>query len=177
MKRLSLLFATLGLGRAIAAENPASVAELFRTPEILQVVREADKVDACLLRHINAVTLPDGRIDWKTERYEETDFTTVPAPTAKTLRDIVLNEKTYDWKATGGRRPQLYLRLRFHRGAEVIDLDFCFICHVLLVKSKGEELGHANFGPNNDLFLQAFLKVFPNDGPLRQVAREAGLPL
>src|SRR5512135_1990844 len=123
MKRIPLLFAALGLGRALASENPTNVAELFGTPDNLKVVREADKVDACLLRHINAVTLPDGRIDWKTERYDETGFTTVPAPTAATLRDLVLDEKTYDWAATGGRRPQLYLRLRFHREDEVVTLD------------------------------------------------------
>ena len=177
MKRLPLLFAAFGLGRALAAENPANVAELFGTPETLRVVREADKVDVCILRHIDAVTLPDGRVDWNTERYEETNFTTVPDSTARTFRDLVLNEKTYDWKATGGRRPQLYLRLRFHRGAEVVALDFCFVCHVLVVKNKGQELDHANFGPNTDLFLQAFLKVFPDDAPLRHVAKEAGLPL
>jgi len=176
MKRLPILFAALGLGRALAGENPTSVAELFGTPENLKVVREADKVDVCILRHIDAVTLPDGRIDWNTERYEETPFTAALEATARTLRDLVLNEKTYDWKATGGRRPSLYLRLRFHRGDEVIALDFCFLCHVLVVRSKGAELGHANFSPNGDLFLLAFLKVFPDDGPLRHVAQEAGLP-
>ena len=177
MKHISFVFAALGLSRAFAAENPANVAELFGTPESLKVVHEADRVDACILRHIEAVTLPDGRIDWKTERYEETAYSTVPDATAKAFRDLVLDEKTYDWKATGGRRPQLYLRLRFHRGDEVIALDFCFICHVLVVNRKGGEPGHANFGPNGDLFLQAFLKVFPNDEPLRHVAQEAGLPL
>jgi hypothetical protein len=176
MKRIPLLVAALGLGRALAADNPANVAELFGTPDNLKIVREADRVDACLLRHINAVTLPDGRIDWKTERYEETAFTPVPAATAQNLRNLVLNEQTYDWKATGGRRPQLYLRLHFHRGDEVVALDFCFVCHVLVVQSKGAELGHANFSPNGDLFLQAFRKIFPADGPLRQVAQEAGLP-
>lgn len=172
-----LLFPVLCLGSAIAAENPTRVAELFGTPENLQLVREADKVDICILRHIEPAVLANGRIDWNSERYEETAFITVPAPTATALRDLVLSEKTYDWKATGGRRPQLYLRLRFHRGDEVIALDFCFICHVLVVRSKGEELDHANFRPNGDLFLQAFLKVLPYDAPLQHVAKEAGLPL
>jgi hypothetical protein len=88
----------------------------------------------------------------------------------------MLDGKTYDWNAHGGRRPQLYLRLRFHRGDDFLTCDFCFLCHVVLVSHQGAELGHANFSPNSDLFLQAFLKVFPDDGPLRQVAKEAGLP-
>lgn len=167
----SLLFSSL-----VAAENPANVAELFATSENLKAVREADKVDVCILRHIEAKALPNGRIDWNSERYEETAFTTVPAPTATALRDLVLNKKTYDWKATGGRRPQLYLRLRFHRGGEIVAVDFCFACHVLLVTRKGMELGHANFSPNGDLFLRAFLKIFPDDVPLRHFAQEAGLP-
>ena len=172
---LFLLFGLL-LRSASAAENPASVAELFVTPENRRVVREADQVDACILKHIEATVLANGRIDWNTERCEETAFTPASAATASALRDLVLNEKTYDWKATGGRRPQLYLRLRFHRGDEVVALDFCFICHVLVVKSKGQELGHANFGPNGDLFLRVFLKIFPDDAPLRHAAQEAGLP-
>ena len=176
MKRLPLLFAAFGVGRALAGEYPANVSELFVTPENLRVVRGADRVDACLLRHIDAVTLPDGRIDWKTERYEETAFTPVPAAAAENLRALVLDGKSYDWKAAGGRRAQWYLRLRFHRGGEVVALDFCFLCRVLVVHHQGAELGRANFSPNNDLFLQAFLQVFPDDGPLRRVAREAGLP-
>ncbi len=52
-----------------------------------------------------------------------------------------------------------------------------FACHVLLVTRQGAELGHANFGPNGDLFLRAFLKVFPDDATLRHLAKEAGLPL
>ncbi len=167
-----LLFAATG-----AAEAPASVAELFATPENLQIVRRADNVDACILRHIEPVVRADGSVDRSTERYEETAFVPVPAATATVLRDLLLNENTYDWKAgSGGHRPQFYLRLRFHRGEEVVAVDFCFICHVLSVTRNNTELGHANFGRNGDLFLQAFLKVFPDDGPLKQVAREAGLP-
>jgi hypothetical protein len=178
MKRLiPVLFFAFCFGSVLAAEGPASVAELFVTPENLRVVREADKVDVCILNHIAPTVLANGRIDWDSERYEDTAFTPVPAATATTLRDLVLDEKTYDWKATGGRRPQLYLRLRFHRGAEVVALDFCFVCHVLLAHRNGTELGHANFLPNSDLFLQTFLKVFPDDAPLKHVAREAGLPL
>ena len=170
-----VLFA-LWFTAACATDGPASVAELFVTPENIRLVRKADKVDVCILRHIEARVLPNGRIDWNTERYEETAFTPVPEPTAAELRDLVLNEKSYAWKATGGRRPQLYLRLRFHRGDEVVALDFCFSCHVLVVKSKGQELGHANFRPNGDLFRRAFLKIFPDDAPLRHAAQEAGLP-
>ncbi len=177
MKRLTPAFLSASLaGLSAANANPVTIAGLFGSPENVGIVREADLVDVCILRHVAAQVLPDGRVDWKTERYEETAFTPVPAPTATELRDLVLNEKTYDWKATGGRRPQLYLRLRFHRGEEIVALDFCFVCHVLVVQSKGGELGHANFRPNGDLFLRAFLKIFPDDAPLKQVAREAGLP-
>jgi hypothetical protein len=178
MNRLAIFFlSALWLSSAAAAEAPASVAELFVTPENVKLVREADRVDVCILRHIEPTTRADGSIDWNSERYEETAFTPVPAATAKTFRDLVLNEKTYDWKAgSGGHRPQFYLRLRFHHGADIIAVDFCFMCHVLSVTRNGAELGHANFGRNGDLFLQAFLKVFPDDEPLKRVAKEAGLP-
>jgi hypothetical protein len=170
---LSLAF----FGTALAAETPATVVELFGTPENIKLVREADKVDACILRHIAPTVLADGRIDRNSERYEETGFTPVPTAVAAELRNLVLSEKTFDWKADGGRRPQFYMRLRFHRGAEIIALDFCFVCHVLNVTHQSAELGHANFAPNSDLFLQAFLKVFPHDDALQQVARESGLLL
>jgi hypothetical protein len=178
MKHLTFFLLTaFGLGSAAAAEAPASVAELFVTPENLQIVRRADKMEVCILRHIEPTAQPDGSVDRSTERYEETEFVPVPPDTAKALRELLLSGQTYDWKAgSGGKRPQFYLRLRFHQSDEVIAVDFCFMCHVLSVTKKGAELGHANFSHNSDLFLQAFLKVFPNDEPLKRVAKEAGLP-
>lgn len=171
-----LLLSILWSSSALAAEAPASVAELFVTPENLQVVRRADKIDACILHHVEATVRPDGSVDRSTERYDETNFVAVPADTAQALRELLLSGQTYDWKAGGGRKPQFYLRLRFHRGDELLAVDFCFMCHVLNITHKGTQLGHANFGRNSDLFLQAFRKVFPGDAPLRQVAKEAGLP-
>ncbi len=164
-------------GTVIAADAPASVAELFATPENLRAVRSAEKVDACLLRHIDPTIKPDGSVDRSTEKYEETTFVAVPPATGANLRDLLLTGKTYDWKAgNGGRRPQFYLRLRFHRGDETVAIDFCFLCHVLNVTHNGAEVGHANFNPNSDLLLKAFLEIFPDDAPLKQVAKEAGLP-
>lgn len=179
MKKFLLsLLAVLLCRSAIAAETPASIAELFATPENLRLVGSADKVDACILHHIEATPRPDGSVDKSKERYEETAFVPVAPATATALRELLLSPKTYDWKAgSGGRRPQFYLRLRFHRSEEIIAVDFCFMCHVLNLTRNGEELGHANFNPNSDLFLQAFLQVFPNDEPLKGVAKEAGLPV
>lgn len=179
MKRISLFFVSLLLvGSTHAADAPASVAELFATPENLRLVRAADKVDACILRHVEPTTRPDGSVDRSTERYEETAFVSVPPDTATSLRVLLLNAKTYDWKAgNGGRRPQFYLRLRFHRGDEIIHVDFCFMCHVLSLTHEGKEVGHANFSPNSDLFLQAFINLFPDDEALKHVAKESGVPL
>jgi hypothetical protein len=172
-----LLLALALAAPAGATAGPAAVAELFGPPENLRLVREADAVDVCLLHHVAPAVRADGSVDRSTERYEETAFRPVPAATAAALRGLVLDDKTYDLPAgAGGRRPQFYLRLRFHRGDELITVDFCFLCHVLLVARNGVELGHANFGRNGDLFLQAFLHVFPDDAPLRRAAREAGLP-
>jgi len=174
---LSLVLALKLLGSLAEAASPASTRELFATAENLLTVRRADKADACLLRHVPAATRPDGGIDRSTERYEETAFVSVAAEPAAMLRDLLLSEKSYDWRAgQGGRRPQFYLRLRFHRGDDLVALDFCFMCHVLVVTHQGVELGHANFSPNADLFLQAFLKVYPHDEPLLGLARESGLP-
>jgi len=179
MKLLLVVFLSgLCLSSTQAADAPASIAELFATPENLRLVRAADKVDACILRHIEPATRPDGSVDRGTERYEETTFVSVPSDTVTSLRALLLNAKTYDWKAgNGGRRPQFYLRLRFHRGDEMIHVDFCFLCHVLSLTHEGKEVGHANFSPNSDLFLQAFISLFPDDEPLKHVAREVGVPL
>ena len=173
-----ILISIFSAGPVFSAENVASVAELFGTPENFRLVRNSDKVDACLLHHVEAAARPDGSVDRSKERYDETTFVSVPSETAATLRELLLSGKTYDWKASnGGRRPQFYLRLRFHHGEELIALDFCFMCHVVHLTRSGEEVGHANFSPNSDLILQALRQVFPNDEPLKQVAKEAGLPL
>lgn len=172
-----ILFLSLLVGAAFGADAPASVAELFATPENLQLVRASDKVDACILRHIEATTRADGSVDRSTERYEETAFVPVLPDDLIALRALLLSGKTYDWKASGGgRRPQFYLRLRFHQGEEMMAVDFCFMCHVLSLTRKGTEVSHANFSPNADLFLRTFLKLFPDDEPLKHVAQEAGLP-
>jgi hypothetical protein len=178
MRRLAPLLLALALAApAGATAGPTSVAELFGLPENLRLVRDAGTVDVCLLRHVEPAVRADGSVDRGTERYEETAFKPVPAPTATALRGLVLDDKTYDWPAGGGgRRPQFYLRLRFQRGDELITVDFCFLCHVLLVARNAVELGHANFGRNGDLFLRAFLQIFPDDAPLRRCAQEAGLP-
>src|SRR4051812_47926110 len=178
MKSFWAFFVALLISSVVhGATEPASVAELFATPETLQVVRSATQVDVCILHHVDAATRPDGSVDHSTERYEETPFVPAPADVAATLRELLVSGKTYDWKAgNGGRRPQFYLRARFHWGDEVVAIDFCFLCHVLSITHRGAEVGHANFNPNADLFLQAFLKLFPGDAPLRQVAKEAGLP-
>jgi hypothetical protein len=175
---LLALISTLWISPAFSAENVASVTELFGTPETLSLMRNADKVDACLLHHVKAEPRADGSVDRSKERYDETTFVSVAPETAAALRTLLLSGKTYDWKASnGGRRPQFYLRLRFHRGEELVDLDFCFVCHVVHITRSGEEIGHANFSPNSDLILQALRQVFPDDEPLKQVAKEAGLPL
>jgi hypothetical protein len=172
-----ILLSVLGFGPGFAAATPDPIALLFGSMENVQLVRTADKVDACLLRHLEPTTRADGSVDRSTERYEETAFTPVPPTVATALRDLLLNEKTYDWAASsGGRRPQFYLRLRFQHGEETLAVDFCFGCHVLSVSRQGDEQGHANFGRNGDLFLRALLQVFPHDPPLQQVARESGLP-
>jgi hypothetical protein len=176
MRLLAPLLLALALA-APATAGSASVAELFGLPENLRLVREAGTVDVCLLRHVEPAVRADGSVDRGTERYEETAFKPVPAATAAELRRLVQDDKTYDWPAgAGGRRPQFYLRLRFLRGDELITVDFCFLCHVLLVARNGAELGHANFGRNADLFLRSFRQIFPEDAPLRRAAEEAGLP-
>jgi len=177
MHRLRIpLLLILGFGALRAGETPLNVAELFVAPQHLRLVQQSDKVDVCILRHIPPATRPDGSVDRRTERYEETAFTPVPAAMATALRDLVLNDKTYDWKAGGGgRKPQFYLRLRFHHGKVAVAVDFCFLCHVLSVTKQGAELGHATFGRNGDLFLLAFLKLFPDDAPLKHAAQEAGV--
>jgi len=173
--RTSLLW-FLCAGALRAGETPANVAELFVDAQTVQLVQQADQVDVGLLRHIPPAVRPDGSVDRSTERYEETSFKPVPAAMATALRDLVLNDKTYDWKAGGGgRKPQFYLRLRFHHGKEAVAVDFCFLCHVLSVTKQGAELGHATFGRNGDLFLLAFLKLFPDDAPLKHAAQEAGV--
>ncbi len=174
---IPFLLSALWFGPALAAGGPASVPELFGTPDNLLLVRDSDAVDACILRHIEPKSRPDGSVDWRTERYEETAFIPVEPGTSSVLRYLLLNEQTFDWKASkGGHRPQFYVRLRFHRGPEFLAIDFCFVCHVLRITREGTELGHANFNGNADLLILAFQKTFPGDEPLKRLAKEAGLP-
>jgi hypothetical protein len=175
MRLLALMLSVLLPVAACAAQEPANnLAGIFGGADNLRLVREADTADACILHHVAPQTRPDGSVDWASERFEETKFVAVPAATLERVCKLLLDPKTYtDPTHTGGRRPQYYVRLRLHRGVDVLNIDFCFLCRVLrIMRTDGEVAGQAGFEGNQDLLVDAFLKVFPDDAPLHSVARE-----
>lgn len=175
MRFFAALLVLLGFACLSSASEPApDLATIFGGADNVRLLREADAAEASILRHIAAQPRPDGSVDWASERFEETKFIAVPVATLDQIRKLLLSEKTYTNPThTGGRQPQYYVRLRLHRGAEVLSIDFCFLCRVLrVVRADGGTLGKAGFEGNQDLLVDAFLKVFPDDAPLRSIARE-----
>ena len=173
MHRLTLIVGLLLCLSAAAAELPSRVAEVFGSAENLRLVRAADQVDACLLRHLPAPVRPDGSVDRQAERFEETAFVPVAPAAASHLRELLLSEKTYvNADHTSSRQPTYSVRLRFRREPEVVAVDFCFPCRVLRILRNGAAVGGAGFGGNDDLIVNVFLKIFPADKVLQDVARE-----
>ncbi|MES2695199.1 MAG: hypothetical protein V4773_17120 [Verrucomicrobiota bacterium] len=146
-----------------AHKAPSNVAELFVTAENLHIVRQPDKVDACVLRYI----APPKGGSMQEERYEETDFLVVPTDVVSALQTALLKETTYGWDSVKLCWPRYHTRLRFHRSGKIVAIDFCFSCDILLIKRDGEPISGEDF--RDPVFIESMRKLFPEDPALKKV--------
>ncbi len=169
---MTLLCFLAGAG-LFAAGSSGELGAIFGGADNLRLVREASAVDACILRHIPPAPHADGSVHREEERYEETAFVPVDADTARQLRALLLDPKTYvNADHTGSHQPQYHVRLRFHGDHAELTVDFCFLCKVLRIERDGKEAGGASFAGNADLIVQHAARPFPNDAALQAVAHE-----
>jgi hypothetical protein len=145
-----------------ARKGPSNVAELFITEENLEIVRRPEKVDACVLRYI----APPKGANMREERYEETEYLSVPSDLQTPIQEALLRESNYGWDIVKACWPRYHARLRFHRAGKIVAIDFCFSCKILLIRRDGEPISGEDF--NDPVFLESMRKMFPDDAALKK---------
>jgi len=143
-------------------KGPRNVAEQFVTDENLMIVRDPEKVSACILRYI----APPKGSGLKEQRYEETQYAEVPSDAAAKLQSALLSESNFDYSAKGCF-PRYHTRLKFQRGEKTITIDFCFSCRILSIMRDAQVIGDGNF--KDPVFLDAMRTMFPEDAALKKI--------
>jgi hypothetical protein len=157
-----LLLSAVALFAAPEKRRPENVAELFVTAENLEIVREPDKVEACVLRFFE----PTKGQRWEDARYEETAYVSVPKKEATVMQAALLRESNYGWDYAKGCLPRYHTRLRFHSKERIVAIDFCFSCNILLIYRDGVAISSEDF--EDHVFLRTMGKLFPSDVALKE---------
>jgi len=134
-------------------DSAANVKELFVFQEVLQIVQKFDQAEACLLN--DRVGVPSHKAAFKK----------IPEDIAVQFRSALLAEASYNWEFRSLCAPVYVGRLRLHRGKETLDLDFCFHCHQIQIRTEARDLPLRDF--TSPVFRELFLKVFPEEKNFR----------
>lgn len=169
-----LLFTYLSLASAglSATQSPTNVSELFGAPEVLDIIKSPERVDACVL-----VLPPTGeKYDFNTDdndRYKETTFVPLTDNGIKILQTVLLDESTYVWSMSKGCIPIYHVRLRFHRRTHSVWVDFCFACKILAIAKDGQWFSGEDFDNGNNAILAVFASTFPNDSAFKAIKEDS----
>jgi hypothetical protein len=129
-----------------------------------EIIAQADQVVAC--------TMP---VDWKLAKpqgegvvFPEGPMVSVPRDVADRVRTLLLAPGSY---RVGGEEkdcsPDYQIRIRFMKGTESIDVDFCFGCDVLIFRRDTEVFGEEDFDPASESLFAEFLGLFPDDTAMK----------
>jgi hypothetical protein len=91
---------------------------------------------------------------------------------AKKVSAALLDFDSYNsWSAKKGCMTDDGVRLQIKRGANEVEVWFCFECDILRIVHGGVERW-INFDQGHDRFADLFLEAFPNDAVLRGIPRK-----
>lgn len=167
---LTALTAQSGRG-ATEAEFTAKV---FGTAENLAIVKNAQKVTACILTPKGD---PDHPEEWKSEdlmnpgTYKRGPRMDVPAAQLAELRAILFDRTLDDPDSSKACIPILHVRFTFTAGKSSLDIDLCFLCDLLWVSRAGKIIGGEDFDPAHGKLLALCQVLFPNDQALSHLAK------
>lgn len=114
---------------------------------------------------VQAYRLPDDSLHQPTVK----DFKTIAGPVAvddalaKSVSQLLLDEKSYLWEVGKGCEPSFGVRLEFTQGDKSTDVFFCFDCNILEVYVNGKPVGSEDFDDVRPQLVKAMQKIFPDD--------------
>lgn len=133
------------------------VGDLFGGKEAQAVVAKPMKVQAYRLDD-DSVTKPTVK-DYKMIAGPEA----VDDALAKSLSQLLLDEKSYSWGRGKACDPLFGVRLEFVQGDKATDVFFCFECDILQVYANGKPVGSADFDNVRPQLVKLMQKIFPAD--------------
>jgi hypothetical protein len=151
------------VGGAFAYFNRSPLVKLFGGVRNMEIVGNPTRVEAYRLGD------PPGGLPLK-DYVSPLDYPTVSAairvpPTfATAMSKSLVDDETYEWdlaKACG--YPVYGVRVKFIRGADHLDVYFCFKCDDLAVVRDGKQLGSGDFHSRRVVFVRAVKRLFPDD--------------
>lgn len=146
-------------------EAADSVDELFSAEGVLETIQAPERVSACALKSINPPKkyLLWGQRDWSKRKYEEKEYVTVPESSLRRMRKDWFAEDSYRWDSKVGCRPIFQSRVRFEKGEQVVEIDFCFGCSIMLVRNDGKVVSSALLEVKDTVFLDEMIALFPDE--------------
>lgn len=146
---LILAFVAAGLA-ALRADEPTSALTLYGKPT-LEILRKPDHVEVCLLTQHQDDSLT-----------ERTPRSTVHPSMQRALSAILTKDKTYLWDVRKACLVNYEARAIFHRGEQIVTVDFCFGCDILAFESPFQK-GGAHFDGGARPLRVIFEKLFPEN--------------
>jgi hypothetical protein len=86
-----------------------------------------------------------------------------------TLRDLLLDEGSYELEMAKGCEPVFGVGVSFMLGEQVVDILFCFECDILAVYQDGKVVGDEDFDPARTRLVRLVKKFFPDDNVIQQL--------
>ena len=154
MKTSLLFFAILLMGTRLQAGERLD--SLFGNEEAQAVVAKPTKVQAY-------------RLPEETTKKTVKDYKMIAGPVAiddalaKSLGQLLLDEKSYSWDTGKACDPLHGVRLEFIQGEKTTDVFFCFSCDILAVYVNGKSVGSADFDAMRPHLVKIMQRIFPDD--------------
>jgi len=147
---------------------------LFGSPENLEIVASADRVEATRLRppSLGQEEAPNYS-QWPTIGIP----VRVPPDIASRFSRGLTSESTYtSWDEGKGCIPKPGLKLRFTRDGRSVEVVFCFECAMLFTYRAEQAIWGGNFDGSSHEILDLFIRLFPGDPSLPKMLEHGRNP-
>jgi serine protease inhibitor len=136
---------------------------LFGDKEAMNVVAKPTKVQAYRLAD-DSFTKPTVK-DFKM-KYGPV---AVDDALAKSMSQLLLDDKSYKWNTGKNCDPSFGVRLEFIQGDKTTDVLICFDCDILGVYVNGKSVGEADFDNVHTPFAKLVKRMFPKDQEIQDL--------
>ena len=146
-----------------AVDSTSQLLPIFGSQQVIDIVQASTDVHA--YRLADAGYYQDDLADYE----HAGEPVRVPGADREILRDLLLDEGSYELEMAKGCEPVFGLGVSFARGEQAVDILFCFQCHILAVYQDGRAVGDEDFDPARTRLVTLVKKFFPNDGVIQQL--------